>query len=89
MKMHSQNLLYLVKQLGMIMILRNVVWFGMLKILAWLTFLETDNFLRSQTIRYDQQHKEKNARQIKNTSQSSGTLKKDKIKTVLALINEL
>jgi hypothetical protein len=36
MKMHSQNLLYLVKQLGMMMILRNVVWFRMLKLLAWL-----------------------------------------------------
>jgi hypothetical protein len=35
------------------------------------------------------QNKEKNARQINNASQSSSTPKKDKIKTVLALINEL
>jgi hypothetical protein len=53
------------------------------------SFLETCNFLRSHATRHDQQKKEKNARQINNTSQSSGTTKKDKIKTVLALINEL
>jgi hypothetical protein len=53
------------------------------------SFLETCNFLRSHAIRYDQQNKEKNARQINSTSQSPGTPKKDKIKTVLALINEL
>jgi hypothetical protein len=39
MKMHSQNLVHLVKQLGMMMILRNVVWSRMLKILVWLTLL--------------------------------------------------
>jgi hypothetical protein len=53
------------------------------------SFLETRNFLRSHAIRYDQQNKEKNARQINSTSQSPGTPKKDKIKTVLALFNEL
>jgi hypothetical protein len=53
------------------------------------SFLETCNFLRSHAIRYDQQNKEKNARQINSTSQSPGTPKKDKIKTVLALINGL
>jgi hypothetical protein len=34
-------------------------------------------------------NKEKNAKQINSTSQSPGTSKKDKIKTVLASINEL
>jgi hypothetical protein len=53
------------------------------------SFLETCNFLRSNAIRYDKQSKEKNARQINNTSQSPGTSKKDKIKTVLALNNQL
>jgi hypothetical protein len=53
------------------------------------SFLETCNFLRSHAIRYDQQNKETSARQINNTSQSSDTTKKDKIKTVLALTNEL
>jgi hypothetical protein len=53
------------------------------------SFLETCNFLRSHAIRQDQQNKEKDARQINSTSQSPGTPKKDKIKTVLALINEL
>jgi hypothetical protein len=43
----------------------------------------------SHAIRYDQQNKEKNARQINSASQSFGISKKDKIKTVLALINEL
>jgi hypothetical protein len=40
-------------------------------------------------MRHDQQNKGKNARQINSTSQSPGISKKDKIKTVLALINEL
>ena len=53
------------------------------------SFLETCNFLRSHAIRYDQQNKEKNVRQINNASQSPGATKKDKIKTVIALINEL
>jgi hypothetical protein len=48
------------------------------------SFLETCNFLRSHAIRHDQQNKEKNARQINSTSQSPGTSKKYKIKTVLA-----
>jgi hypothetical protein len=51
--------------------------------------LETCYFLRPHAIKHDQQNKEKNARQINNTSQSPGTTKKDKIKTVVALINEL
>jgi adenylosuccinate synthase len=53
------------------------------------SFSETCNFLRSHAIRHDQQVKEKNARQIHTTCQPTGTTKKDKIKTVLALINEL
>jgi hypothetical protein len=52
------------------------------------SFLETCNFLRPDAIRHDQQNREKNVRQINNTSQFHGTTKKDKIKTVLALINE-
>ncbi len=52
-------------------------------------FLETCNFRGSHAIRHDQQNKEKNARQVNNTSQPPGTTKKDKVKTVLALINEL
>jgi hypothetical protein len=53
------------------------------------SFLETCNSLRSHAIRHDQQNKEKNARQINSTSQTPGTSKKEKIKAVLALINEL
>ena len=55
------------------------------------SFIETCNFLRSHAIRHDQQNKEKGARQIHNTYQSpgTGTTKRDKIKSVLALINEL
>jgi hypothetical protein len=52
-------------------------------------FLETCNFLRSHAIRHDQQAKEKNSRQSHNTCQPTGTTKKDKIKTGMALINEL
>jgi hypothetical protein len=47
------------------------------------------NLLLSRAIRHDQQAKEKNARQIHTTCQPTGTNKKDKVKTVLALINEL
>jgi hypothetical protein len=52
-------------------------------------FIETCNFLRSHSIRLDQQYKEKAARQIHNTSQLSNRSKKDKVKKVLALINEI
>jgi hypothetical protein len=52
-------------------------------------FIETCNFLRSNSIRLDQQYKEKAARQIHNTSQLSNRAKKDKVKKVLALINEI
>jgi hypothetical protein len=53
------------------------------------SFIETCNFLRSHAIRLDQQYKEKAARQIHNTSQLSNRSKKDKVKKVLALINEI
>jgi hypothetical protein len=53
------------------------------------SFIETRNFLRSHAIRLDQQYKEKAARQIHNTSQSSNRAKKDKIKKVLAIVNEI
>jgi hypothetical protein len=53
------------------------------------SFIETCNFLRSHAISLDQQYKEKAARQIHNTSQLSNRAKKDKVKKVLALINEI
>ncbi len=53
------------------------------------SFLEKYDFLRSHAIRYDQQNKEKNARKINSRSEYPGTSKKDKIKTVLALMNEM
>jgi hypothetical protein len=40
-------------------------------------------------MRHDQQNKEKDARLVSSTSQSPGTFKKDIIKTVLELIDEL
>jgi predicted aspartyl protease len=54
-------------------------------------FIETFNFLRSHAIRHDQQNEEKSKIQIHNIYQSldTGTIKKDKIKTGLELINEL
>jgi hypothetical protein len=62
-----------------------------LKILIWLIqfFIETCNILRSHAIRLDQQYKEKAARQIHNTGQLSNRAKNDKVKNVLALINEI
>jgi hypothetical protein len=53
------------------------------------SFIETCNFLRSHAIRLHQQYKERAARQIHNTSQLSNRAKKDKVKMVLELINEL
>jgi hypothetical protein len=53
------------------------------------SFIETCDFLRSHAIRLDQQYKEKSARQIHNTSQLSNRAKKNKVKKVLALINEI
>jgi hypothetical protein len=53
------------------------------------SFIENCNFLRSHAIRLDHPYKEKDARQIHNTSQLSNRDKKDKVKKVLALINEI
>jgi hypothetical protein len=53
------------------------------------SFIETCDFLRSYAIRLDQQYKVKATRQIHNTNQLSNTAKKDKVKKVLALINEI
>jgi hypothetical protein len=53
------------------------------------SFIETCNFLRSHAIRLDQQYKEKAARQTHSAFQSSNRAKKDKVKKVLALINEI
>jgi hypothetical protein len=38
---------------------------------------------------HDQQAKEKNGKQIHSTCQPTGTTKKDRVKTVLTLVNEL
>jgi hypothetical protein len=51
--------------------------------------IETYNLLRSHAIRLDQQYKEKSARQIHNASKLSNRVKKDKVKKLLALINEI
>jgi hypothetical protein len=53
------------------------------------SFIETCNFLRSHAIRLEQKYKKNAARQIHNTSQLSNRAKKDKVKKVLALINEI
>jgi hypothetical protein len=53
------------------------------------SFIETCDFLRSHAVRLDQQYKEKATRQIHNTSQLSNGAKKDKVKKVLVLINEI
>jgi hypothetical protein len=44
------------------------------------SFIETCRFLRSHSIKLDQQYKETAARQIHNVSQSSNRTKKDKVK---------
>jgi hypothetical protein len=53
------------------------------------SFMETCNYLRSRAITLDQKYKEKDARQIHNTSQSSSRAKKDKVNKNSALINEI
>jgi hypothetical protein len=53
------------------------------------SFIGTFNLLRSHATRLDQKCKEKAARQIHNTSQSSNRPKKDKFKNLLELINEI
>jgi hypothetical protein len=52
------------------------------------SFSETCDFRRLHAIRHNQQAKEKNARQIHTTCQPTCTTKKDKVMTILALINE-
>jgi hypothetical protein len=52
------------------------------------SFIETYNFLISHAIRYDHSNKEKAARQIHGINQYSNNTKRDKVKKVLALINE-
>jgi hypothetical protein len=51
--------------------------------------LSHSNFPRLHAIRYDQQNTEKAARHIHGTNQSSSSSKRDKVKKVSALINEL
>jgi hypothetical protein len=51
--------------------------------------METYNFLRSHAIRHDQQKKGKNGRQIQTITQTSNAAKKDKVKKVLALTDEI
>jgi hypothetical protein len=54
-----------------------------------MSFIETGNYFRSHTIRHDQQNKEKAAIKIHNIKQYPSAAKMDKVKKVLALINEL
>jgi hypothetical protein len=53
------------------------------------SFIETCNFLKSHAIRLDQQYKEKAIQQIHKVRQLFNRAKKDKVKKVLALINEI
>jgi hypothetical protein len=56
------------------------------------SFIETCNILRSHAVIHDQQSKDKATRQVNANSQSTAStssIKKDKTKQVLALINEL
>jgi hypothetical protein len=53
------------------------------------SFIETCNFLGSHAIRLDQQNIEKAERQIHNSSQLSNRSKKNKVKKVLAIINQI
>jgi hypothetical protein len=95
-----QNLLYLDRRHG-VMINSKKRWFleNTLKIgiddtvcdelAREKSFIETCNFLWSHAIRHDQQNKEKATRQVNSTNQAISANKKDKVKHVLALINEL
>jgi hypothetical protein len=53
------------------------------------TSVETCDFLRSHAIRHDQQNKENATRQLNSIIQAISVSKKDKVKQVLALVNEL
>jgi hypothetical protein len=88
------------KRLGMMMTTRSIGLYRTIKILVLVdtvfeelvsgkSFIETCDLLRSHAIRLDQQYKEKASRQIHNTSQLSNRSKKDKVKKILALINEI
>jgi hypothetical protein len=52
------------------------------------SLIETFNFLSSHAIRYDQQNKERAARQIDRIHQSSNATNRDEVKKVLALIQD-
>jgi hypothetical protein len=64
-------------------------WYSFEELVRGKSLIKTCNFLRSHAIRLDQQYKKKAARQIHNISQSSNRAKKDKVKKILALINEI
>jgi hypothetical protein len=53
------------------------------------SFTEPCSFLRSNSVLYDQQSKDKATSHVNATSQSTSSNNKDKTKQVLALINEL
>jgi hypothetical protein len=54
-----------------------------------MSFIEIFNLLSPHAIRLDQRYKEKAASQIDDTSQLSNRSKKDKVKKVLEIINEI
>jgi hypothetical protein len=62
---------------------------GFEELVRYHSFIETCNFLSSHAIRLDQQSKENAARQIHNTSQLSDRSKKDEVKKVLTIINQI
>jgi hypothetical protein len=95
MKMPSQNWLSLGKRLGMmIWLVQNAQNIGLVdkvfeELVSDKSLIETCNFLSSHDIRLDQQYKKKAVRQIHNVSQLSNRAKKDKVKNILVLINEI
>jgi hypothetical protein len=92
MKMPSQNWLYDdVKKRRFVQNSQNIGLVDTVfeELVSDMSFIDTCNFLRSHAIRLDQQYKEKAARQMHNTSQSSNRAKKCKLKKFLALINEI
>jgi hypothetical protein len=67
-------------------------WFGdtvFEELVSDKSFIEACNFLGSHAIRLDQQNIEKAERQIHNSSQLSNRSKKNKVKKVLAIINQI
>jgi hypothetical protein len=98
MKMHSQNWLYLdqknwnddeIKKGRFVQNAQNIGLVDTVfeELVSDISFIETCNFLRLPAIRLDQKYKQKAARHIHNTSQSSNRSKKEKVKKVLSLIN--